>query len=575
MFLLGVPLLFANFALAQAGGSVSGTAVVTAPVQRNSTTPSPEAPKYKPDELCSIEGIVRNSATGEPLKKANLYANRINPPGTGLSASTSTDAEGKFSMKSIEPGQYRLTVSRPGFVQTSYGARPGLPQSGTTLTLDKGQTLKNIEFRIPPHSVITGRVFDDDGDPVQGAQIQLLRYQYVQGRRQLMPNGFAATNDLGEYRMFGIAPGKYYVSAIARDIWNSTIDHSSNQQADEGFAPTYYPGTSEIASATQLNVPLSRVIQGIDMMLRKTRTYRIRGNVLGGARGVNRGGMLFVQPKEGDIGMMGLGRSPAQWRGANGEFEVRGVRPGSYFIQANSYDADMQLTARVFVEVTDRDLEGVVLNLGPGFEVSGSVRVLGGAPLTFEDLTIGLQPKTMNPMGGYAGTRVKEGGVFVIPRVSQDVYYVSLRGGPPELYLKSARLGDVDVLEHGLDLSQASSVSGLELVMSPGAATVEGSVADEDGKPVRGAGVLLRPKSVKPETLSLLQKQVTTDQNGQFKIVNVTPGDYYLIAFDGRDGMEIQDPELFKEYESAAVKLALRDDAKESRALKVVVIKDN
>ena len=102
-----------------------------------------------------------------------------------------------------------------------------------------------------------------------------------------------------------------------------------------------------------------------------------------------------------------------------------------------------------------------------------------------------------------------------------------------------------------------------------------GSVADEKGNPVKGAVVLLCPDTKKQDLLALLLKTVTTDQNGPFKIPGIAPGGYHLISFDGVDSMEVQDPELMQQHESAAIKLEIKPGAKESGALKVVSLKDS
>jgi protocatechuate 3,4-dioxygenase beta subunit len=143
------------------------------------------------------------------LRRADLSPNSGGAP---TSYSTATDVGGSFAMKDIDPGKYRLSVNRIGFVAGEYGARGPL-QSGTTLSLARGQHLQGADFRLTPHAVITGRVVDEDGEPVANAQVQAMRYRYTQGRKQLQPFGGSSTNDLGEYRMFGLAPGRYYLSA--------------------------------------------------------------------------------------------------------------------------------------------------------------------------------------------------------------------------------------------------------------------------------------------------------------------------------------------------------------------------
>jgi hypothetical protein len=260
------------------------------------------------------------------------------------------------------------------------------------------------------------------------------------------------------------------------------------------------------------------------------------------------------------------------WRGPNGDFELRGVRPGSYILHADYFDPpDQRFSGRLAVEVGGKDLDGLVVTLVPGLELQGAVRVDGPGELRFEDLAINLEPSTM--FTGYTSARVKDDGSFTT-RPSRDVYTLRVSGAPPEFFLKALRFGDTDALEHGVDLTQAGTGSSVDVVLRAGAATLEGSVTDEKGKPVRGATLLLRPNKVKPSILAQLQKTVTSDQNGQYKIQGITPGEYYLLAFDGIDTMEAQDPDLFQQYEGSAVKVELPENAKENRALKAISLKD-
>src|SRR5260370_31425308 len=192
---------------------------------------APAATRSAPEELCAIQGQVLNTATGEPLKKANLNLQRTDMTPDMMSMptsySTSTDASGKFAMKDIEPGKHRLSVTRNGFVATSYGAR-GPNRPGTTLSLSRGQNLKDVMFRLTPHGVVMGRVVDEDGEPVPYVRVQLMTYRYQQGRKQLSFAGGGSTDDLGDYRIFGVAPGKYFLSATAN---NQTVAFAQDRSS--------------------------------------------------------------------------------------------------------------------------------------------------------------------------------------------------------------------------------------------------------------------------------------------------------------------------------------------------------
>ena len=129
-----------------------------------------------------------------------------------VSNTASTDSAGQFAITGIAPGKYRLSAERSGFINTQYGAR-GPNKPGTLLTLEPGQKSSDLAMRLTPQGVIAGRVLDEDGEPVANVDVQVLRQQYMQGRKQMARTGGATTNDLGEYRVFGLPPGRYFVSA--------------------------------------------------------------------------------------------------------------------------------------------------------------------------------------------------------------------------------------------------------------------------------------------------------------------------------------------------------------------------
>src|SRR5471032_380570 len=126
-----------------------------------------------------------------------------------------TDDAGVFDLTELPAGRYTVTVSKSGFVSLTYGQRRPL-QAGTPLQIADGQQLKGIDFQLPRGSVIGGHVLDEDGDSMPGVTVRVMRYQYLQGERRLTPAGTGQTDDKGQYRVWGLMPGDYYVNAVAR-----------------------------------------------------------------------------------------------------------------------------------------------------------------------------------------------------------------------------------------------------------------------------------------------------------------------------------------------------------------------
>src|SRR5438876_4382254 len=214
------------------------------------------AAESKPEDRCAIEGQVLNATTGEPVRKVNLTLMRADAQGPSTTFGTSTDASGKFAMKDLEPGRYRLMAQRAGFVSGQYGSR-GPTQPGTEITLARGQALTDLKLRLTPHAVITGRVVDEEREPISNVQVMAMRYRYdPRGGKQLTPMGSASTNDLGEYRIFGVAPGRYILSANSRGMMmrDQSVDRSAIPHPDEDYVTAYYPGAIDPASAAPVEV---------------------------------------------------------------------------------------------------------------------------------------------------------------------------------------------------------------------------------------------------------------------------------------------------------------------------------
>lgn len=387
---LCVSLLVLSFELAAQAPGVGQSP----PSNQTGNQPAATVAPSAPGDLCTIQGQVLNSVTGEPLKKANLSLQRtdLTPDIISMptSYSTSTDASGKYSMKDIEAGKYRLNVNRNGYVSMAYGARaPGRP--GTTLTLLHGQNLKDIVFRLTPHAVITGRILDEDGDPVPYVRVQLMTYRYQQGRKQLSYSSGASTDDLGEYRIFGVAPGKYYLSATANNQnYGIVQDRSSIPQPEEDYVPTYYPGTTDVTTAARLDIPAGGQIQGITLSLVKAHTVHVKGHVTYSIPGRQRV-MIYLLPRGPGIGgPMALRPTQAD---AKGDFDFHGVGPGSYNLNAVINEGSKSYQARAPIDVGSTNIEKVNLVIGVGIEVTGRVEIEGTETLDLSNVRVMLQPR--------------------------------------------------------------------------------------------------------------------------------------------------------------------------------------
>src|SRR5512143_2843666 len=243
-------------------------------------TASSRAPAANRPDLCTVEGTIIAADTGQPLRKAWVFLSKAE--GRGDTQGAATDASGHFIIKNVEPGRYTLSVTRPGCVPQNFGEHGGRDR-GTILTLSAGQQVRDISMRLIRAAAISGHVYDEDGDPIQGAIVSALRYAYERGRRQLTADGGTQTDDRGEYRIFALEPGSYFISAVYSQRQYGAIG------GGPGYAPTYYPSAMDPSEATPVSVQGGDDFPGVDLNLQPVRTVTVSGrafNAINGRPGV-------------------------------------------------------------------------------------------------------------------------------------------------------------------------------------------------------------------------------------------------------------------------------------------------
>ena len=524
---------------------------------------------------CFVSGRILNAANGEPVRRARLILRRTdNLTGDSNSPAaytTVTDDHGRFAMKDIEPGQYRFSASHAGFSDLLYGARR-LSRNGITLSLDAGQQLTGMVVRMTPHAVITGRILDADGDPIQDAQVIADRYRYVTGKRQLVPLGYASTDDQGEYRLFGLAPGRYYIEANLRNpMMLMQATHHASKPVEESYVPTYYPGATDIGNATVIELAPGSQIRGMDFTLSKARTVSVRGHVNTPSDVNRQPGMIVLAPR----GRPALGRDihRVQVVDRQGTFEIAGISPGSYTLTASMNDGKTSYSARQQVDVGGSGIEDVALSLSQGSELAGELRFEGQTPPSLTGIGVGLVEfeRYDGPLGARPYSEVKEDGTFTLPNIAGEIYRAFVQGLPAGYYLKSVRIGDEELKETGIDATR--EVSGtLLLTVSSNAGQIEGVVTDAKQKPVPGATVVLVPEPKKRERYDAFT-QLTTDQYGRYALKTVEPGEYKLFAWEDMESEEYLDPEFLKPVEARGSAITIHEGSHESADLQLISAK--
>lgn len=533
----------------------------TAAAAQEPAPPAPVPPEARPDR-CRLAGQVVSAATNQPLRKVSLL---LRAEGGRSSYGSTTDAAGRFAFEDVEPGTYRLIAERTGYLRQQYGARS---RAGAPLALAPGQEINDLVFKLTPQSVITGKILDEDGEPITGAAVTVLRRSWSGGRRRLVPVGGSPVNDIGEFRAANLRPGRYFLFANVHRREESRYAPVRAGKAEEAYVATFYPSALDETGASPIDVGMGQELSGMDIRLRKAAVFRVRGKVVDAASGRPlRNVRVMLLRSDRDAGALGMFHAAAAMQDQE-TFEIANVPPGSYILTAAAFQGQPRLVARQRIEVGNSNVDGVTVLVGPPLEVRGVVRVEGREKADLRTVRVTLMPTdgiTFNTPNALPN----EDGSFVVRNVARDRYRIEVVNLPEDAYLKSVRLGSRDVLEHGLDLLEGAPGGVLEITLGSSPAQVEGVVQQETQGTASGAIVTLVPDPPRPERNDLY-RTANTDQNGRFSIKSIAPGTYRLYAWEELEAGAQADPDLLKQHESRSVKVDLRGNSRESVQLTLV-----
>jgi len=525
-------------------------------------------------DKCRLEGHVVNSVTGLPVRKAAVTLRDV----SGIEAATpskhppqgkseredpavTTDAEGHFVFEGLAPGSYGLETEHAGFRSQNSGI-PWLSGSGEPVKLVAGDSRTGIVIKLLPLGVITGRVVDEDGDPIRQVNVSAQVSVATPNGRRLEPRGESETNDLGEYRIFDLEPRKYYLKAEPHDSMGFGIG-ARGKRADS-FLAEFFPGSPEESGAQELDLAPGRPLQGVDFTLRKGHLATLRGRVVApeGAANIS---VTWGHRTEG------LSTTTSFGARADGSFQVPGVTPGIYSLGATCVVEGKQYDVYTPVNVGASDINDIELHPMRPVNVTGRVRIEGtnGAKLT--GIVVDLAAKV-----GFsrASGNVRSDGSFTVQGTPRDVYEVNL-GNISGMFVKSVRAGDTDISKSGLDLTNASSDAELSIVLSSNPATVEGRILNENGEPAGYARVALIPKDAGPDSSAIRRIGTRTgdraDVSGHFAFKDLAPGSYRVYAWQQTDDDygEVS-PEFFRLNESRSVSLDVAEG--ERKTVQVTLI---
>jgi hypothetical protein len=428
--------------------------------------------------------------------------------------------------------------------------------------------------------------------------VAVMRYQYQQGDRRLVPAGQAQTDDRGIYRVWGLNPGDYYVSAVARNeggrgapaaVAAAMADALGgrggaggrgaaagrggrgfafaagdlNDQDQLMYAPTYYPGVGAVADARPVTVGVSQEVVGIDFGLQLVRTARVSGHVENPDGSWTAQGNVTLSP-QGNVRNGGLGNNLGGRVGSDGQFSIANVPPGLYTLRARNNDRDAPLSTSQPLSVSNGDVGNVIVVLQTGGSVSGTIVFQPGSTSPPTDLTqVRLSAPSSEPdenTGPTPNPRVNRDGTFTIDGVTVGAHLFRPNGGGGlrGWNLKSVTIDGRDVTDIPVSIRSGQKVNNVVMTFTDKVNEINGTVTDAQGGAVTEYTVLAfstnnavwRPQS----------RQIATarpDQTGMFKIRNLPAGDYYVVTVDPSEQGEWFDPAYLDQHRGGASRVTL------------------
>jgi hypothetical protein len=558
---------------------------------------TPITPQQSNDSASTLEGTVLRLGTSEPVPDAQvtlIVVRNVAPGGTARPSMqtippVSTDEHGRFLIKDIEPGSYRLVAAHNGFVRQEYG-QPNDRRPGSILAIASNKSFKDLVFRLAPTGTISGRITNARNEPIANSNVQLLRAAYdINGNRTLVPAvPGVRTNDLGEYRFFWLSPGHYVVRAdtsrppqemalrspasgvIMSDEAQGQIggQFNYNEVVQLNYAPTYYPGVTRTSDASVIDVQAAAQVTGIDLRLSSQQLFRVRGRMIDITTGQpSKVAAATLTPLDG----FGDERPTSSYNVTTGEFEIRDVPPGSYELSVGMIAPDPTTTPSRFIrtrlEVINSNIENLILKAGPTVSLQGKILV-DGLPDTsiagFERIAVNLAGLAT---GNRFSRRIATDGTFNFNIPSAE-YRVAVTNLPANAYVKSVRIDRTDVL-HQTFMLGLTPPDTFEIVISPTAGQISGTLLDRNSEPAGIATVVLVPEDRDRRDLF---KNGSTDLNGQFTFQGISPGDYKLFAWEDIEPFSYFDPDVLRGYEQQGQPIRVGESSKSTTTLKIIPI---
>lgn len=449
-----------------------------------------------------VSGLVVGLANATPSSSISI---------TGLKAVT--DENGNYRIKNVPPGTYKVMVAAPAYVQSD---------GFTPVIVGKNEVAENIDVTLVRGGVITGKVIDADGRPIAEEQVF---FSLTTPSRAFPYLRTVLTDDRGVYRAFGIPAGRYTVYA-------GQDSNSSFGRANAGHQRTYHPSAINTADATVITVNEGSEATNVDIMLgRQLSRYTARGRIIDGETSqplpnVRIGIQLFFDNKGSGSGSISTTNAAESKK--DGEFKIENLPPGKYAVYLDSPIESETFSEPVHFEVTDQDVEGLLIKTSKGGTASGAVFLEGTrdptvrASLAGTRIHVAISNEPPERPGSFVD--INPDGSFRITGLPAGRLMLNLSQNRDQLKLMRIERDGV-VYPRGIEIKEREQITGLRVVVSQANGKIRGLLKLPDGVELP-ATARLRVSIRRTEDPTVSNTAVEADARGQFLVDGLVPGTY-------------------------------------------------
>ena len=530
---------------------------------------APSPPQQAPSRgTATIRGKVVDRESGAPLVRAVVSLRAIS---RNVLEQNFTNEDGAFEFRQLAAGPYELRASagehRVTHVSTSYPlpARPGLRPP---LIIKDAEELTDIVIALPRAYAISGRVTDEDGNPLANVEVTLPSAAFNLGGYDWRPR---TTDDNGAFRVYGVGPGRYTVCADPRR--GASFDRQSNRRLQ--YVRTCYPAATEPSEATEVTVAQGD-LDGVEIRMQRRPLFVISGQVVRPDGGPPDNAQIHVTRFEG-AGASGTGTKLA----ADGSFRISNVVPGTYEVSAQlgrtergfeSDDREPQWGG-VRLEVTTADVEGVIVTLKRGVTVKGTV-VYEDPPqvspsTSLRVMTRAAQSGTGNRPGGMPAS-VADDGSFELKDVFGELF-VDISGPLPRGYTIKSVLYNGRNIAYTATEFDGDPAHQLQIVLTNRVAELSGLVLDDSGAPVEDAAIVYFPVEAS-RWKGFWRGRGASSKTGRYRIGQLVAGDYFVAAVKASDLDLLTLPDEYDRIAAVAERVTVLESDRRTADLRLVTI---